>query len=197
MGLLKFTVRRESETPPVKNRLMARIGESETIVRKEIGENKLHPAYFEVVHLPIDVHQWLQDQLFEAAERSTLRRTGWPIGVVLHKELRPQAARTFQEDSRDRIKARADPVVRHANLTGRRSLRARGSTLPESERPSDRADAKRHWSGSSPPSSRPFSSASRITPSSETQRPMRLLEHTESQLGPTRYLPIPCLLRLV
>jgi hypothetical protein len=40
---------------------------------------------FEVRHSPLGIFkEWTQSELVAAAEKSVLRKTGWPIGIVLH-----------------------------------------------------------------------------------------------------------------
>lgn len=81
-------------TEPQK-RLTVLVAESRPVVEAELQRRRLHPAYLEVAHIPTGDHRWDHLELRTTAERSVVRRTGWPIGVVLHRdEARPQALQT-------------------------------------------------------------------------------------------------------
>lgn len=77
-----------------KVRRSAEIQEFSQQARGE-AERSLHDhdftwGYFEVTHGPLQDHKWGQTELLNAAEKSMVRRTGWPMGVVLHTEKRPK-----------------------------------------------------------------------------------------------------------
>lgn len=80
-----------------KDKVDTRIKEIEKFAldaRKEAEQSfKTHGlthGHIEVTHGPLRNHRWTQQQLLEAAEKSSLHRTGWPMGVVLHNESRPK-----------------------------------------------------------------------------------------------------------
>ena len=78
-----------------EKRLAALITESRPVVEEELQCRSLYPAYLEVAHIPIGDHRWGHLELRTAAERSVVRRTGWPIGIVLHRdEARPRVLQT-------------------------------------------------------------------------------------------------------
>lgn len=86
MGFPKPVGAQQLATPGPKERLMAFVAESSPIVEAELQRRKLYPAYLEVAHIPTGEHHWQHQELLSNAERSVVRRTGWPIGRVLHRD---------------------------------------------------------------------------------------------------------------
>src|SRR5712692_10968091 len=95
-GLSSVVRRRATGNVRTKERIAALVAKSRPTVEAELKRRTLHHAYFDIAHIPTGNHRWpSQQELLSAAERSVVRRTGWPIGLVLHRdEAQPQPYQT-------------------------------------------------------------------------------------------------------